>query len=259
MLKAPLWESTLKTDPLLELSLFPFFPLSPFSLSPFPPCPACPPCPIVDDINATGRDMTSNPYPKPSVSKLTAPAQSTPVAANAYAPAVPISVYRQLAAELQATRVMLDSLNAHNQQLVQQNQLLRRELDKIVQSAVYLKQIVDSSPDGWSQASYTHPEIRNQPGYQTGEPRPMSWGPRPMSGVNAPSPGVAPNAYRNLQPSAGVLPDRIVKEQAQGRYRQPSAGSSSVNGWLYTLLIVLIVVSAFGAGFLLIRSFASNR
>lgn len=204
--------------------------------------------------------MTSNPYPKPSVSKITHPGQSTPATTNAYAPAVPISVYRQLAAELQATRVMLDSLNAHNQQLVQQNQLLRRELDKIVQSALYLKQIVDSSPDGWSEAGYTHPEIRNQSGYPTGTPRPMSWGPSPMSGVNSSGPGVAPNALRNLEPSGGVLPDRIVREQAEGRYRQRSQpDSTTVNGWLYTLLIVLIVISAFGAGFLVIRSFTSNR
>ena len=204
--------------------------------------------------------MTSNPYPKPSLSKLNHPAQSTPATTNAYAPAVPISVYRQLAAELQATRVMLESLNAHNQQLVQQNQLLRRELDKIVQSALYLKQIVDSSPDGWSEASYTHPEMRNQPGYQTGAPRPMSWGPLPMSGVNPSSPGVAPNALRNLQPSRGVLPDRIVTEQAEGRYRQTSqSDSSTVNGWLYILLIILIVITAFGTGFLLIRSLASKR
>ncbi|HAZ49691.1 MAG TPA: hypothetical protein DDW76_28110 [Cyanobacteria bacterium UBA11369] len=204
--------------------------------------------------------MTSNPYPKPSLSKLNHPAQSTPATTNAYAPAVPISVYRQLAAELQATRVMLESLNAHNQQLVQQNQLLRRELDKIVQSAVYLKQIVDSSPDGWSEASYTHPEIRNQSGgYPTGTPRPMSWGPRPMSGVNASGAGVAPNAFRNLEPSGGVLPDRIVTEQAEGRYRQRSQPDSSTNGWLYTLLVILIVITAFGAGFLVIRSFASKR
>ena len=201
--------------------------------------------------------MTSNPYPKPSVAKLTTSGQSTPATTNAYAPAVPISVYRQLAAELQATRVMLESLNAHNQQLVQQNQLLRRELDKIVQSAVYLKQIVDSSPDGWSEAGYTHPEMRNQPGYQTGAPRPMSWGPRPMSDVTS-SPGVAPGAFRNLQPN--VLPDKIVREQAEGRYRQRShSDSSAVNGWLNTLLIILIVITAFGAGFLIIRSFASNR
>lgn len=212
-----------------------------------------------DNLNLA-KPMTSNPYPKPSVSKLTAPGQSTPATTNAYAPAVPISVYRQLAAELQATRVMLDSLNAHNHQLVQQNQLLRRELDKIVQSALYLKQIVDSSPDGWSEASYTHPEIRNQPGYQAGTQRPMSWGPRPMSGANASSPGVVPNMFRNLEPSGGILPDRIVREQAEGRHRQRShSDSSTVNGWLYTLLIILIVISAFGAGFLVIRSFSSNR
>ncbi|GET39862.1 hypothetical protein MiSe_46340 [Microseira wollei NIES-4236] len=212
-----------------------------------------------DNLNLA-KPMTSNPYPKPSVSKLTNPGQSTPATTNAYAPAVPISVYRQLAAELQATRVMLESLNAHNQQLVQQNQLLRRELDKIVQSAVYLKQIVDSSPDGWSEASYTHPEMRNQSGYPTGGPRPMSWGPRPMSGVNASSPGVAPNAFRNLEPSGGALPDRIVGEQAEGRYRQRSQpDSSTFHGWLYTLLVILVVITAFGAGFLVIRSLASKR
>lgn len=211
------------------------------------------------DLLTLAKLMTSNPNPKPSVPKLAHLGQSTPATTNAYAPSVPIPVYRQLAAELQATRVMLDSLNGQNQQLIQQNQLLRRELDKIVQSALYLQQIVDSSPNGWSQSSYGHPELRNEPTYPIKGPRPMSWGPRPMSSANPSTPGVAPNVFGNLEPGGGVLPDRIVREQAEGRYRPRLFNSSDLNGWWYTLLVVLIVFTAFGAGFLVIRSFVSNR
>jgi len=49
---------------------------------------------------------------------------------NPYLLSVPLSVYRELAAELQAAEAMLDSCNAQNQHLAKQNQQLRQEISK---------------------------------------------------------------------------------------------------------------------------------
>lgn len=62
------------------------------------------------------------------------PAQSN------YAPSVPMSVYRELAAELRANRAVIDSLNSRNQQLLQQNQLLKQEIHNVVQATLHLGQ-----------------------------------------------------------------------------------------------------------------------
>lgn len=193
---------------------------------------------------------------------ITKAPQSRPVSTSAYAPSVPISVYRQLAAELQATRVMLDSLNAQNQQLAQQNQLLRREIEKIVNSVVHLQQMADTSVQaGWSQTPYPYPELRNQPSYPVAGPKPMPGRPRPVSGVNPSAPVVdVPNVFMDGT-SGGVYPENLVREQAENRYRYRSQmeRTSDINGWWYTLGVVLVVMVAFGAGFLIMKPFLMKR
>ncbi|MGF1478164.1 MAG: hypothetical protein ACFB4I_01555 [Cyanophyceae cyanobacterium] len=67
---------------------------------------------------------------------------SPPAATTAYCPAVPISLYREVVGELQATKAQLDSLKCQNQQLVRQNQQLRQEAEKIFYSAQNLKQVL---------------------------------------------------------------------------------------------------------------------
>lgn len=67
------------------------------------------------------------------------PADSHP-APTRYAPSVPMSVYRELATELRATKAVIDSLNSRNQQLLQQNQFLKQEIHNVVQSALSLGQ-----------------------------------------------------------------------------------------------------------------------
>jgi hypothetical protein len=206
--------------------------------------------------------MTSNPNLKIPVPPLTTAAQSKPVSNNTYAPSVPISVYRQLAAELQATRVMLDSLNAQNQHLVQQNQQMRLEINKIAHSVVHLQQLADASvSSSWSDASYKHPEMRNQPGQAFTTANPLFRRPRAASS-NPPIPVVdVPNVFKDAEPMGGFLSDQLVREQAQGRYRYRSQieRSAELNGWWYTLGVVLIMIVAFGAGFLIVKPLLSGR
>ena len=65
------------------------------------------------------------------------PTQSAP---TRYAPSVPMSVYRELAAELRANKAVIDSLNSRNQQLLEQNQRLKQEIHNVVQATLNLGQ-----------------------------------------------------------------------------------------------------------------------
>lgn len=51
-----------------------------------------------------------------------------------------MSVYRELAAELRANKAVIDSLNSRNQQLIQQNQRLKKEIHNVVQATLNLGQ-----------------------------------------------------------------------------------------------------------------------
>ena len=69
-----------------------------------------------------------------------------PNSENNYSPSVPISVYREATAELQAAQIKLESLKVHNEQLMQQNQKLRIEIEKVVNSAMQLQEALNAAP-----------------------------------------------------------------------------------------------------------------
>ncbi|MFM6039447.1 MAG: hypothetical protein ACKPEO_10105 [Sphaerospermopsis kisseleviana] len=75
-----------------------------------------------------------------------------------YSPSVPVSVYRELVAELQAVQAKLDVVTNHNQKLSQENQQLRQEINKLVQSCLELQKLIDSSaPSSHAPSSQTQP------------------------------------------------------------------------------------------------------
>ena len=92
-----------------------------------------------------------------------ASSQASAQASGQTSPSVPISVYRELAAELQATRVMVDSLNAKNQDLTLQNQKLRQEIHRFAQSAMALNSLVAPTqlPVHAAKATQQSPEVTN--------------------------------------------------------------------------------------------------
>ncbi|MFB2771387.1 hypothetical protein ACE1AT_19170 [Pelatocladus sp. BLCC-F211] len=62
-----------------------------------------------------------------------------------YSPSVPLSVYRDLAAELQAAQAKINALTAQQAQVTQENQLLREEIAKAIQSVLQLQKLLDAS------------------------------------------------------------------------------------------------------------------
>ncbi len=179
----------------------------------------------------------------------TPPGHSRQTNSNSHRPSVPISVYRELAAELQATQAMLDSLNAQNQQLVQQNQLLRQEVEKAVHSAIYMQQVVASlKPVRFGEASSAYPEEHrelNQASHSLAVRRPR------QTAAIAPVDAPAPLAFS----------EKFYTEQQEPRNRRPAPpeSTSEVSGLWLAVAIVAIVLTAFGTGFLIVRPLLSGR
>lgn len=196
--------------------------------------------------------MTYNPSIKPPMRNVTPPTQ-TPQTPNAYCPSVPISVYRELAAELQAAQAMLDSLNAQNQQLTKQNQHLRQEFDRVIQSAMQAQQVVASwQPVGRSEAPPVVPEFRPEPtpsaNVRRTPPPPL---PSPAAEVLPPPVPAYP-----VEPEKGTpVVEKLFTEQEQGRYRRPTPPerAGDISGLWLVAAIFLIVATAFGTGFLIVR------
>jgi len=222
--------------------------------------------------------MGSNFRGKPAPRHRGNPAQSSsPIGGSSYAPSVPISVYRELSAELQATRAMLEALNHHNQVLVQQNQQMRSQIDRLVQSALELRQIADSQssrmkslPEGNAISIEVHPEFSPEVEAIPVLPeRPNLPSPNlpPMPYLQQPSPsnGTFGSFSSDLRPEPFLpFPGEIIAEieEPKPHRRSPSARSAhkpakqaDLTGLWLILIVVVLVTSAFGAGFILVQPF----
>ncbi|NES17412.1 MAG: hypothetical protein F6K41_00120 [Symploca sp. SIO3E6] len=175
-------------------------------------------------------------------------------AANSYRASVPISVYRELAAELQATQAMMDSINAQNQQLVQQNQQLRQEVTKVLQSTENLQKVFTSLDSANQVREVPSSRVVRKP-----EPRPAPPKPKPQATTNFP-PNELPPPSQQPEPPRSPYKETLVIEQEERRPRSKpqSEGVSEVSGWWLIVAILLIVLTAFGTGFLIIRPLLNN-
>lgn len=214
-------------------------------------------------------------------------------AASSYSPSVPISVYRELATELKTTQTTLDALTQQNQQLLRQNTLLRTEIQRFLQSAEQLGHFAGVMPQEPTTAPSPLEDLVPSPSPTTPtdlfQAPPSSFEP-PAPGmpplaeeppaVPPASPGPPPTAEapprRRERPhpsrtSSAIVPHPKNKKRDRGNAADPSkyrlfteqadegrplskvaARSDLGNLWLATT-ILLVVVSAFGAGFLIMR------
>jgi hypothetical protein len=149
----------------------------------------------------------------------------------AQAPSVPISLYREVASELQTTRSTLQSLKTENQELTQKNQQLRLEIERVVQSALHLRQIADPS---WGSVSSD------------------------AMAIAMPAELAAPTQMTGLPTASPSEP--LFTEQAEPAI-QPSAteAAAEISTWWLILIIGMIVVTAFGTGFLIVRPLLPSR
>lgn len=189
-------------------------------------------------------------------------------APNSYAPSVPISVYRELAAELKSTQAKVDGLTAQNQQLAKQNQVLRQEFLQFALSAEQLRQTIEATPPlAGPLMPMAQPPEAPKPASERHAPersRPERHAPERKEGIA----GLAARATRivKTQPDGHSLkqrpprPEPLFTEQRPEahRHQKSAASSQDMSGlWLATT-ILLIVISAFGAGFLIMKPLLSG-
>lgn len=219
--------------------------------------------------------MTYNSYPNDPNDALNGGngrSQGIPSASS-----VPVFVYRQLAGELQQTRQELEIVTQYNQQLIQQNRLLHQELDKLLQTAQSVQQVMLSISLGTSNIG--DPRIHQPPNF-TRPPQPPQSPPPPSFSSSL---TVTEKDFGESMPiiEASLEPDpepplksssmpkkeegkkakvRIndaeskEKPRAKSKPKPPSVesegeSSSGVSAWFLILLCFFIIASAFSAGY----------
>ncbi|AFY35713.1 hypothetical protein [Calothrix sp. PCC 7507] len=182
-------------------------------------------------------------------------------------PSVPLSIYRELAAELHTTEAKLDALTAKNQQLTQENQLLRQEITKAVQAFLHLQKLVDPQSVAATPAAPTTPSDRPAPSPATNVKNttnhPVAKAP-PRQQVSRPQPPVTPKSSSGKSHSTefsvpvvemiSPMPETIFIEEQEVSYYSPTEPESKeISGWWLVITILLIMLTAFGAGYLVVR------
>lgn len=226
------------------------------------------------------------------------PVSATPSPANGndpvgHAPAVPISIYRDLAKELDSTKKQLAAMTAQNSYLQQQNKSLRQEVIRVIQSAAALKDILQSpQPAVPPMSASTQMPIISQPPTM---PRPASSADRvsedliaeldrslaadlsaslnPQAKVISPKapngviqgpycelvPGTIEDAAPSVPSGPSVVPEPLFTEQQtvppNAIALEDEQKSGVLGGVWLPLTLVVVIVTAFSAGFLIVLPF----
>lgn len=167
---------------------------------------------------------------------------TVPPTGQTYSPSIPISVYREVVAELQNAKATLETLQQQNQQLAQQNQKLRQEMDNAIKGAVRMQQVLDSFAGGETSDNYPTTDFA-----ATGRGNPTT------------IPFASP--FTMAQPNSPQPTEPLFAEEEAPRYRRPVAGvrrSSDMEGMRLVLTVMLIVAVAFGVGSFLVAPLFKN-
>lgn len=199
---------------------------------------------------------------------------------QSYSPSVPISLYREVTAELQTTKASLEACQAQNQQLLHQNQQLRQEMQRIAQLAMHTHHSIanynlDQYPTGADSARKGTETPEFPPGLPMNSAKPKGIrSQRPMKPTMKPAiaqpPGHPGSAAVNtplaaignlpqLTPSSPNLQQWQMSEGTEYSESHRSATSFDLTGWKLGLALTLIVITAFGAGFLIVRPLLNSR
>lgn len=184
--------------------------------------------------------------PKPSTRNVNSPGQAATPSTPSYSPSVPISLYREVTAELQASKATIDALKNQNQQLSKQNQLLRQEIEKAVQSAMQLRQTANALGSIETDSAAVEPPKATQPAHRVPDPEPV---------FQIPTMPPRPPAMPKDIETAFAPEDLVIEQDSKPRRKiqLEKTASGELNGWWLGIVIVMIVVTAFGAGFMIVR------
>ncbi|MGB3240159.1 MAG: hypothetical protein WBB29_17835 [Geitlerinemataceae cyanobacterium] len=159
---------------------------------------------------------------------------------NANARAVPLAVYRELAAELQATQTLLDSLHGQNQklsqdnqQLSQENHQLKSEIIKVVTSVQQMGKVAQSFELDDASRESLHDRILDS-NFLPSVAEPQFLSQRTLSQGTVTTQPASPNPFE------------IAKVDA------------SEKKW-FVAIVLMIVIGAFGVGYFVARPMISGR
>lgn len=205
------------------------------------------------------------------------PNQPQPPGSAAAGPAatVPMSVYRQLAAELKTTKAALDAAQQHKAQLLGQNERLRVEIDRLAQATQALQQLATPTAATVIQppipTALTHQPVAAMgqnanltqawDGQTLGN---MTLGNTALGNANTPGtqlqpapPNYAPNGLPAAEPIAQLFSEQGQQfqafEQEEKRGWSEQVSSSLNSGWWMGIAITLIGITAFTISFILVR------
>jgi hypothetical protein len=191
--------------------------------------------------------------------------------------AVPVSLYRELCHELQAKNGEVNALQLKNQRILDENQQLRQELQRLVQMVMHTHHQVSRIPSADKRLSE---EILLEEQFQ---PTSASRSDTIEKALSAIKPSGSSNnliAANNLQPrrpaaqapsksyTSQILNPPPVREEwitgthqplAQRLFQQSATLAQDLRGWRLALIISLIILSAFGAGFLIVRPLLNQQ
>lgn len=180
-------------------------------------------------------------------------------------PSVPISVFRELSADLQTSQANISNLQSENLQLAEENQQLREELAQLAtQTQQVLHKFQHSAAGNIADEALMLDEL----GFDAKSAQARS---QVLSQIYREMPDYAPADDRLTEPTGiaaplqrlKAKPRKLIYEQAQNPLQTlRDAANGELSGWKLTLVMALIIFSAFGAGFLVVRpliSPAANR
>lgn len=186
--------------------------------------------------------------------------QSQTPANQAYSASVPLSVYRQLAAELQATQAGIHQLNIQNEHLARENQVLRQEIAKTVNAVLHLqKNIVNSEANvahnSTSYASFDQTSMEANQRKSAPQQKRQNVPPKRVKRRRV-SPPVPQQITEYIEP----IPEPVfIEDEVASYYYTDSSEISQVRGWWLIFAIVLIIVMGFGAGYVVVRPLLENH
>jgi hypothetical protein len=168
---------------------------------------------------------------------------------------VPLTVYRQLANELQVAQGKINQLTATNQHLSQENQLLRQEISKVVESVENLENLL-GSPESDNLSPQVAVNILRQKQKVAKARTTVKSHRESPSHPHRSSTVPAQPTRPNYQP----ISETFYIEEQEVRYDyQNHADSPQISGWRLFIGIFIIIITAFGAGYLVVRPLLEIR
>jgi uncharacterized membrane-anchored protein YhcB (DUF1043 family) len=204
----------------------------------------------------------------------------------AYQPSVPITVYRQLATELQNTKDRLANLEIENINLTSQNQALVQEFEAIASASQQIQNLVLKSANEVQQiGQHASQRVQNlapvqptklQISAQVVQPKAekvKNDSPKPeqiRSQVALPfeiRTNLEPaqkNSPKVSQPNPEPSPEsfKLHTEEPSTSISNETKNTSldrGLSGWWLSLTVICIVLISFGAGYLLMKPFANRN